>query len=397
LTALWAALFWLSVLGLIYTYVAYPLIMYVRASSSPRRVRKRYRQVPVSVVLHGGGESWRDRLTAILDQDYPAALVDTVVLAEGHGGRAEVESLPHPRVRAVEFPETLELSEAVNSAVRSVKSDIVVFVGPTHRLSRNALAEVVAHFEDPEVGAVVGEIVVPKGSHRGKGEGVAPHSEYEKRILHWESEVDSAAGGDGSVFAVRRPLFTPLPAQAMHHDFLILMNVVRQGLRVVFMRSVRAVEVPSPAASDFWRRARAFAGTLEALAFEPGLLNPRTNRIFLQIVSHKLARVHAPYMLFAALASNVLLHGSFYRFTLILQALFHASALLHFTRLRSTRVGGVVRVSWTFAAHNLAAMVGFFVFLQSAPRMIWSRATNRVIGPSQGSEGSAAPGPPRTP
>jgi cellulose synthase/poly-beta-1,6-N-acetylglucosamine synthase-like glycosyltransferase len=395
LTLVWAAFFWMSVLVLVYTYVAYPLIMYSRASRSPRRVRKRYRRAPISVVLYGDGASRRQRIASILDQDYPNALVDTIVLAEGPEARAEIEAIHKPGIRILELPGPIELPEAINAAVGGAKSDMVVFLGPTHILAPSALAEFVAHFEDPEVGAVVGEVVVPKGNPRGTGEGVAPHSAYEKRILQLESEVDSAAGGDGSVFAVRRQLFAPLPAQILHPDFLILMGVVLKGSRVVYMRSARAFEMPTQAISDFARRTRGFAGILQALVLEPGLLNPKTNRIFFQMVSHKLARLSTPYLLFAALASNVLLHGTFYWFTLVLQSLFHASAFLHFTRLRTSRVGGVIRVSWTFAAHNVATTAGLLVFLQSLPRLVVSKLTNRVI-PSQGNEGSAASDPPRS-
>ncbi len=394
---MWAALFWVSVLALIYTYFLYPLILVFWATSSPRRVRKRYRQVPVSVVLHRDGESWRDCLSSILDQDYPAALVDTIVVAQGAGAGSEITALNNPRVRAVVFNDALEFSEAINTAVRSAKSDIVVFAGPTHQLTRSALAEVVAHFEDPDFGAVVGEVVVAKGRTRGKGEVVAPHSEYEKRILHLESEVDSAAGGDGSVFAVRRQLVVTLPGQVMHHGFLILMGVVRKGLRVVFMRSVRAVEVPSAPAGDFSRRVRSFAGTLQALARDRDLLNPKTNRIWIQVMSHKVARLCTPYLLVTALVSNVVLEGSFYRGMLLLQALFHASALLHFTRLRSGRVGAVVRVSWTFAVHNVAAMVGLLVFVNSGVRSAWRQATTRTSDHPQGNEGSAASDPRHSP
>jgi poly-beta-1,6-N-acetyl-D-glucosamine synthase len=66
------------------------------------------------------------------------------------------------------------------------------------------------------------------------------------------------------------------------------------------------------------------------LLLAPALLHPRRNPVWLQFVSHKVARLLVPYSLTTLLASNVLLAGSgaLYGGFLAAQAAFYLLAAL---------------------------------------------------------------------
>ena len=367
-------LFWISIFFLLYTYALYPLIMYAWAAASPRRAKKRYQSLPVSVVIiDDGSDNLDERLTNLLEQDYPAELIELIVVTHGSGDEQGTRwpGLTDPRVRIV--PSDGQIGDAINVGVQSAANDLVVFANPGQRLNENALAELAAAFADREVGAVVGEVVIPRGQSGENAEGVGPHGEYEKLILQMESEVDSVVGANSSPFALRRQLFKALPGQTTLPDFPILMRVARQGYRVVFVRSIRALEVPSSISQEFARRVRDLAGSLQVLTLEKDLLVPTRNRLFFQMVSHRLARLLTPYLLVTALVSNVFLGGAFYKSTLVLQLLFYASALLRFTPLVTAPAGGLIRVAWTFTVHNIAAVLGLWVFLNDQGKTLWNR------------------------
>ena len=125
---------------------------------------------------------------------------------------------------------------------------------------------------------------------------------------------------------------------------------------------------------EFARKVRTLAGNFQALAFEKSLLNPAKNRIFFQLVSHKITRLFAPYFMITALVTNLFLGGPFFQVILACQLLYYSLVLLRFTPLVTVRLGGLVRVAWTFAVLNAAAVVGLWVFLTGRDRMVWKKS-----------------------
>jgi hypothetical protein len=118
---------------------------------------------------------------------------------------------------------------------------------------------------------------------------------------------------------------------------------------------------------------RTLAGNFQALELERRLLNPFKNRVFFQMVSHKLTRLMAPYFLVTALATNLFLEGPFFKLTLVLQVAFYLALFLRFTPLVATRLGGPIRVAWTFVVLNAAAVGGLCVFLSRKEKGVWKK------------------------
>lgn len=372
-------LFFFSIFFVLYTYGLYPLVITVWARVHPRRVTKKYRRVPVSVVLAVRDEERHieTRIENLLAQDYPPEMVEVVVVSDGSTDRTVeiARSLNDDRVKIIETPGGGGKSAAVNVGVENATHDIVVFADARQRFGENAFAELTAMFEDRQVGAVSGELIIRKGRESEVGEGVGLYWQYEKLIRRRESEVDSVVGATGSIYAIRRALYQPLPPNTLLDDFVVPMRIVLQGSRVVFVRSAKAYDwAAERGAHEFRRKVRTLAGNFQAFALEPALLNPARNRVFFQMVSHKITRLVAPYFLLAALVSNLFLRGDFFALTLWLQLLFYATVMLGFTPLVSARVGGVIRVAWTFAVLNAAAVAGLWVFLTGRDKRVWKKS-----------------------
>ena len=365
-------LFWASIALLAYTYLLYPLIMVLWSSAAPNRIRKRYHRVPVSVVIPHVGRrgGLTERLANLLDQDYPAEFVEIIVVAEGPADQTieRTRKMSDPRIRVIESSAGVGEVAAINLGIEQAQNDIIILTDHTRRLAENALAELVAVFEDTSVGAAVGEVIVQRGPRSKNGVGIDPHGEYEKLISQMESEVDSVVGADGAVIAVRRQLFKALPEHVILPDLPILVRVVQQGFRAVFVRSVRAIDSSTSVVEDFAGRVRTLAGHFQVFALDKTLLNPVANRLFFQMVSHRLARLFTPYLLVTAIVSNIFLDAPFFKFTLVLQLLFYASALLRFTPLATSAIGGLIGVAWTFTVHNAAAVIALGVFLNRSGR-----------------------------
>ena len=134
---------------------------------------------------------------------------------------------------------------------------------------------------------------------------------YEKALRAMESAIHSVAGATGAIYAIRRELYQELPEDTLIDDVVTPMRIVLAGKRTIFDPEARAYDnVACCPQAEYGRKVRTLAGNYQLLAQLPQLLLPWRNPIFVQFLSHKVARLLVPYALMTLLLSNVfILHG----------------------------------------------------------------------------------------
>jgi cellulose synthase/poly-beta-1,6-N-acetylglucosamine synthase-like glycosyltransferase len=350
--------------------------------------------VPLSIVLavHNEENNIRARIENLLEQDYPQELVELIVVSDGSTDRTVeiAKEAGNERTKIFSIEEVEGKAAAITLGVANASNDIIVFADARQRFAENVLAELTAVFSDASIGAASGELLFMKGEGGDVREGVGLYWRYEKFIRRMESAVDSVAGATGSIYAARKELVAPLPSHTLLDDLLIPMRIVLRGFRTVFIRSAKAYDTVSKRSFDeFSRKVRTLAGNFQAFVLEPSLLNPIKNRIFFQFISHKVMRLFVPYFCVTALVSNLFLDGLFYRTILTCQLLFYGLMLLGLTPVRSVRMGGVVRIAWTFGVLNAAAVAALVVFLRGKEKEVWKvQAASDASGETRSSPGS---------
>jgi cellulose synthase/poly-beta-1,6-N-acetylglucosamine synthase-like glycosyltransferase len=341
--------FWLSAAMVIYVYAGYPLALRAWARLRPRDVRLQTSDFAleppaVSIVIAARNEAHRlgARIDNLLSLDYPAGKRQIIVVSDGstddtldvmarYGDAVEAFAVP-PGGKAL----------ALNAGVARARHDLVVFADARQVFEPAALRELVAPLADPSVGAVTGELLLDAespcrrdGRDRREFErrraarthaidrrvddrrrtvrstiadGVGLYWTYEKQIRRCESAIDSTLGATGAIYAMRRSLFQPLPADTLLDDVLTPMRVVLAGHRVVFNERARAFDRAAvDADAEARRKVRTLAGNYQILALEPRLLLPWTNRVWLQYVSHKIGRLVVPYAMLATFFASTAL------------------------------------------------------------------------------------------
>jgi len=372
-------LFAVSAIFLAYTYLGYPLVIALLGTFFKKRVEKRYQEPGVSVVLAARDEEGRieGRIRNLLEQDYPPEKLEVVVVSDGSRDRtAEIaRGVEDARVKVVETGSPVGKAVALNMGVETATHEILLFADARQSFSRNVVAELVALLYDRSVGAVSGELVLAGEEESELGEGVGLYWKYEKFIRRMESAFDSVVGASGAIYAVRRELFEPLPPGTLLDDFLLPMRIVLKGRRVLFTRAAKAYDRVSPTArAEFARKVRTLAGNFQALRLEPALLDPRRNRLFFQLFSHKLARLAAPYFCVGALVGSALAPGMVYRFFFLGQIVFYASSLFNFLPLAGRSLGALGKMAWTFLVLNAAAVSALWVTLRGREGQTWKKA-----------------------
>jgi poly-beta-1,6-N-acetyl-D-glucosamine synthase len=332
-------LFWTATLVIAYVYVGYPLLLAAWARIAPRPPRKAPfpagRWPSISIVLAARNEASRlsGRIGNLLALEYPGPREIIVVSDGSTDDTAATVALFAGQVRYVEVPAGGK-PLALNAGVAAAGGDVVVFADARQRFSRTALTALVANFSDPTVGGVTGELILDAevGSADSTiGDGVGAYWKYEKWLRRKEALVRSTLGATGAIYALRRALWTPLPADTLLDDVLAPMRAVLDGWRIVFEEDAVAFDrAASDAAAEARRKRRTLAGNYQILAQEPRLLIPFVNPVWLQFVSHKVGRLLVPWALLAAFVSSATLAPThwIYATAFIAQAAFYGLAIV---------------------------------------------------------------------
>ena len=308
-------LIWISLAFLLYVHVGYPLILLAWRRLAARPVRKSFWEPPVSILIAARNE--KDRIEAkivnCLQLDYPPEKLQVVVALDAPSDGTDILARKYAGkiVNVLSFSQHKGKAGTLNGAAASAKGDILVFADVRQKFDRRALRELVANFHDPSIGAVSGELMLMDESGREAADGVGLYWRYEKWIRAQEAQIHSMMGATGSIYAIRRELFTPIPPDTILDDVAIPMNIVLRGMRAVFDGSARAYDqVSASPQHEYARKVRTLAGNYQVLARMPELLSPLHNPVWLQFISHKVGRLLVPYFLVLLFVANLFaLHG----------------------------------------------------------------------------------------
>jgi cellulose synthase/poly-beta-1,6-N-acetylglucosamine synthase-like glycosyltransferase len=222
-----------------------------------------------------------------------------MVASDGSSGGTD-QIVSRYRERGIEllaFPVNRGKISALNDAMQSIDSEIVVLSDANVFYTPAAIGKLVRNFADPRVGAVSGRVVLKNDT---LSYGAAEQSYYgiEHLIQEREGSVGALIGADGAMYAIRRSLFTPPGADTILDDLVIAMGIARQGHLVVHEKEALGYEENLlELKGEFRRKVRIVAGGYQCLlraAVLPRLSQPLLLFCF---VSHKLLRWVSGFLL----------------------------------------------------------------------------------------------------
>ena len=160
--------FWLSLIGILYTYAGYPAAMWMLARLRPRPWKTAPITPSVSVVLavHNGVELLPRQMQHLLNLDYPN-IQEIVIVSDGStDGTAELlAQQEHPLFKTIVLKEHGGKAVAVNAGVAEATADVILFVDIRPEIAPGAIRQLVSNFADPKVGCVSGKLTLRQGGH----------------------------------------------------------------------------------------------------------------------------------------------------------------------------------------------------------------------------------------
>lgn len=376
-------IFWLSLATLIYHYAGYPVLLAIGAIVFKRKVRKKASFPKVSVVLSAFNEEKHieRKLQNLLALDYPPDHLEILVGSDGASDTTDdiISSCPSLRVRFFKFVRNMGKPSVLNELVNEARGSIVVFTDSRQEFDAAAVRELAANFEDPEVGAVSGELYFKaenESQEKGAvGRGMGAYWKYEKYLRKKESEIGTMLSATGAIYAIRKKLWRGVPEDILVDDMYIPLSIVAQGYRVVFDSEAKAYDrISDKGKQEFRRKVRTLTGNYQIFACFPYLFNPFTSRVAWQFFSHRFLRVAAPFLLIAVFAANLfLVNRRFYLLTMAAQVLFYMVAVFEVFQSGQKR-NGPGYLPYMFCLLNLSAFVALMQFLRGSSKVTWGKA-----------------------
>jgi cellulose synthase/poly-beta-1,6-N-acetylglucosamine synthase-like glycosyltransferase len=367
-----------SVLALTYTYVGYPMLVFLLARLRPRPSHKSPYEPSVSLIIAAYNEE--KEIAAKLDDslalDYPRNKLDVIVASDGSTDRTDdiVRSYADRGVRLF-VPQThLGKTGTAIAVVPEAKGEILVFSDATGMYDVQTIRALAANFADPEVGAVTGRVVYTYDQGVA-AQGFAAYQRFVVPQRQAESRFGTETSVSGSIHAIRRELFRPAPAN-LSYDMVHPLHVAEAGFRTVYEDDAVSHEVSRTHPEEEFRCRVRLA--VRAYSFIPYLLRglPRCSyRLYIfQVLSHKMSRWLSPVFLLIGLlaAAALAFRGGWWTLPLLVAGVAMAAAGLGWIASRLGRSAKLLAPALFFATINVAFLVGLARYLFGARLAGWT-------------------------
>jgi cellulose synthase/poly-beta-1,6-N-acetylglucosamine synthase-like glycosyltransferase len=323
--------FWLCAALIVWTQLGYALALFAAArlfapaAVSPRATKPRNPDrgeahqdisrevdslptVSLIVAAHDEQQVIAAKVANALALDYPRGRLQVIVACDGCTDATAQRARDAGADLVLELPRAGKI-RAQDVAVERATAEIVAFSDANSQWQPDALAELVRAFDAPDVGYACGQVRFLQdavGAAASNQEGV--YWRYELAVRAVESRLSSITAGNGAIYATRRDAYIVVDP-IMGHDLSLPFNMVKHGLRAVYVPSARASEKMVPSLLGEFARKRRMMSHTWPIVLRGGMLSPRgyTPGYALMIFSHRLLRYSTPFLHALLLAANVAL------------------------------------------------------------------------------------------
>jgi cellulose synthase/poly-beta-1,6-N-acetylglucosamine synthase-like glycosyltransferase len=366
-----------------YTYLGYPLVLWVWTRRRSRDVAKREIFPIVSIIIAARNEAnkIRQKIEHTLALSYPKERLEIIVASDASDDGTDdiVGEYAGRGVQLVRAPQRNGKEHVQGLALAVAKGEVIVMTDSATLLEPEALARLVQNFADPSIGAVSTEdaLVDPAGNPTGEG----LYVRYEMWVRRLESHFHSLVGLSGSCFAIRTELCRVWPAN-LASDFRAALQTARSGYRSIADPDARGRFVPvASAQAEMHRKVRTFLRGITVLMANLDLLDPlRHGRFAFQLASHKLLRFCAPLLLLAALVASGLAADPVLHVLFWLQVAFYLVGYVS-GMAQSLQGNSLVRVAHFFTMVQWAMLLAWVKYARGQQQVTWEPSRRSAMTP----------------
>jgi cellulose synthase/poly-beta-1,6-N-acetylglucosamine synthase-like glycosyltransferase len=302
-----------TLLVLAYHYVGYPLTLMAIARwrrATPPRPGGGRPTVTLVISAYNEEDVLRSKLENALALDYPKDRLEIIVASDGSTDRtpAIAREFADGGVVLHEYRANRGKNAALNDTVPRARGEIVVFTDANGMYRPDALGRLVAYFDDPRVGSVCGELIYLNYNRNPVADGYNRYWRFDQLQKRLESDLRILLGANGSIFAIRKSLYRPLP-NSVCNDMVLPILIAAAGHAVVYAPDAVSTEAGSAdLAEELRRRSRIIArGILGVRAVWGEVWRSRRWLLAWELFWRKRVRYAMPFLLLGLLASSAFL------------------------------------------------------------------------------------------
>lgn len=376
-----------------YTYIGYGIILWLLVKVK-RIFVKRPQSQPLSdddfpeatllIAAYNEELIISEKMANTTMLDYPKGKLKVVWVTDGSNDGTNALLKEYENITVLFKPERKGKTAALNRSIPFIDTPIVVFTDANTMLNRNAIKNIAACFiRNPRVGCVAGEkrIATSLRSNASTG-GEGMYWKYESALKRLDSELCTAVGAAGELFAIKRELFEEMGNDTLLDDFMMSMRIAAKGYKIEYCADAYAEENGSAdMQEEEKRKVRIAAGGLQSVWRLRGLLNIfKYGTMSFQYISHRVLRwTITPLLLFLMLPLNIAITilnptSIFFTTTLIFQALFYLCGLWGHALSKKAIKNKYLYIPYYFLFMNVNVIKGFSYLYRRRGTGAWEKS-----------------------
>ncbi|MGB0176247.1 MAG: glycosyltransferase [Owenweeksia sp.] len=380
-------LFFISLTGIIHTYILYPLLMLVSHSMAGARQKKGVSQndlpeIEVLFAAYNEESVISDKILSTFKTSYPADKIKVHVGSDCSTDKTDalVRELQnkYPNLRLTRFDERTGKSGIINHLVEGSDAKLLILTDANIIFEPDTIPTLVSSMQNPRVGAVGGSIEYRKVYEKGISKQENTYLQLENRLKNAESDLFGAAMGlEGGCYIIRRELFPVIPPLTFMEDFYVSLSVLEKDYQVLLDTEARCFEDVSIASTEeYKRKVRISIGNFQNLGRFHKMIWNRFYPVGLVFLSHKVLRWFTPFFLVLLLLCSMALSVESRLFSLFagIYFLFLSMGLFGILFSQSKSLSWI-KYPGHFIYMNLALMRGFFIYLKGVKSNVWQPTT----------------------
>jgi cellulose synthase/poly-beta-1,6-N-acetylglucosamine synthase-like glycosyltransferase len=374
-------LFWLSIGFMGYTFIGYPVAIWVVGRLSGKQLEldklpfsenASWPDITVVIPAYNEAEYISAKITSLRSSNYPQEKMRILFVSDGSFDETNRILASHTNIDVLEYQPRQGKPYALNMAMKNVTTPLVIFTDARQLLAPDAITLLVRSLMNSQIGAASGELVHHSSASRS-GQHVGLYWLYEKWIRKSESRLHSVAGVTGALYAINSSDYEPIKEDTILDDFEIPIQILKKGKRVVLLEGAELYDsTQEDAQKEKQRKIRTLSGNYQSFARNAWLFNPLRNPIWIQFISHKVMRLLVPYFMVIAFVTPFFLTGWVYRFIIVFQCLFYASALLG-KLLPSLRNNKLISFCYIFFELNAGSVISLKRYFYNQVEVRWNK------------------------
>ncbi len=386
-------LFWLLLCIIFYTYIGYGLVLWVlvQLRNLFKRSKDEYDlsyepQVCLFVTAFNEKDYIEQKVANSFALDYPKEKIQYIWVTDGSDDGTPGLLKEYPELEVFHEPERKGKMNAMNRGMQFVKAPIVIFSDTNTVLGVNSIREIVKEFSKPEVGCVAGEKrIIERHAESAAGAGEGLYWKLESWIKKMDSDLNSAVGAVGELFAIRTELFEKVETDTLLDDFIISLRIAQKGYKIAYSPEAYAQETASLNVNEeLKRKVRIAAGGVQTIFRLKGLLNFfKYGLLTWQYISHKVLRwTITPLSLFLLYFVNLLIvYGNrswapdnfFSIFFYVQNFCYYVALAGWYFENRKVR-NKLFFAPYYFVMINYAAILGIFRYFKGKQSVNWEKS-----------------------